>query len=121
MEDAVAHARTMAGDGADFIDIGAQSTRPGARRLSTEEELSRLLPVLEALVAEPAMEGVRLSVDTFDARYVSIMICIGSVQVAQLMVFWSKKILSKHCHKERYSTHKSTDSPVVGPSHVVVT
>ncbi|XP_073388179.1 folate synthesis bifunctional protein, mitochondrial isoform X5 [Physcomitrium patens] len=68
VEDAVAHARSMAAEGADFIDIGAQSTRPGATRLSTEEELSRLVPVLEALTADSALKGVKLSVDTFDAR-----------------------------------------------------
>ncbi|KAG0575880.1 hypothetical protein KC19_5G037000 [Ceratodon purpureus] len=68
VENAVAHARSMADEGADFIDIGAQSTRPGATRLSTEEELSRLVPVLKALIADPALKGVKLSVDTFDAR-----------------------------------------------------
>lgn len=66
----MAHARSMAAEGADFIDIGAQSTRPGATRLSTEEELSRLVPVLEALTADSALKGVKLSVDTFDARCV---------------------------------------------------
>lgn len=70
VENAVAHARSMADEGADFIDIGAQSTRPGATRLSTEEELSRLGPVLEALTTDPALKGVKLSVDTFDARFV---------------------------------------------------
>ena len=70
VEDAVSHARSMADDGADFIDIGAQSTRPGATRLSTEEELSRLVPVLEALTADSALKYVKLSVDTFDARFV---------------------------------------------------
>lgn len=70
VEDAVAQARFMADEGADFIDIGAQSTRPGATRLSTDEELSRLVPVLEALTTDPALKGVKLSVDSFDARCV---------------------------------------------------
>ncbi len=69
MDDAVRHARRLAADGADFIDIGAQSTRPGATRLSTDEELSRLLPVLDALARDPALDGVDLSVDTFDSRF----------------------------------------------------
>jgi hypothetical protein len=78
VENAVAHARSMADEGADFIDIGAQSTRPGATRLSTEEELSRLVPVLEILTADPALKDVKLSVDTFDARFVFKMnLCSG--------------------------------------------
>lgn len=64
----MAHAHSMVNEGADFIDIGAQSTRPNATRLSTEEELSRLVPVLEAFTADPTLKGVKLSVDTFDAR-----------------------------------------------------
>lgn len=68
VKDAVTHVRSMVTEGADFIDIGAQSTRPGATRLSDDEELSRLVPVLEAISADPALQGVALSVDTFSAR-----------------------------------------------------
>jgi len=46
---AVAHARAMARDGADIIDIGGESTRPGAIPVSAEEELRRVLPVIEQL------------------------------------------------------------------------
>lgn len=77
VEDAVARAHSMADEGADFIDIGAQSTRPGATRLSTEEELSRLLPVLEALTTDPALKCVKLSVDSFDARVASEAVKLG--------------------------------------------
>lgn len=68
VKDAVTHIRSMVMEGADFIDIGAQSTRPGATRLSDDEELSRLVPVLEAISADPSLQGVPLSVDTFSAR-----------------------------------------------------
>jgi len=57
---AIAHARQMLADGADMIDIGGESTRPGAPPLSVEEELSRVLPVLDAL----RDCGKPLSVDT---------------------------------------------------------
>lgn len=57
---AIAHARHMLAEGADIIDIGGESTRPGAPPLSIEEELRRVLPVLEAL----RDCGKPLSVDT---------------------------------------------------------
>lgn len=61
-EKALKHALEMAKDGADIIDIGAQSTRPGCVRISAEEELSRLLPILECINKEL---DVPISVDTF--------------------------------------------------------
>jgi len=49
---AVAHARRLADDGADLIDIGGESTRPGAAAVSEEEEMRRLIPVLEGISLE---------------------------------------------------------------------
>src|SRR5437879_10611323 len=46
---AIAHARALAAEGAQLIDIGGESTRPGAAPVSEDEELARILPVLEAL------------------------------------------------------------------------
>jgi dihydropteroate synthase len=46
---AVAHARKLAKEGADLIDIGGESTRPGAKPVSEDEELGRVMPVLEAI------------------------------------------------------------------------
>ncbi|GLJ08536.1 hypothetical protein SUGI_0090900 [Cryptomeria japonica] len=68
VDDAVAQVRLMISEGADMIDIGAQSTRPGAKRVSSEEELSRILPVLEAVRHIPEAQDKILSVDTFDAK-----------------------------------------------------
>ena len=59
-ERAVAHARRLIAEGADIIDIGGESTRPGAAPVSLEEELDRVMPVLDSLVAE----GVPISIDT---------------------------------------------------------
>jgi dihydropteroate synthase len=56
---AVAHGRQLLADGADLLDIGGESTRPGAVRPSVDEELSRVLPVVEALAREATV-----SVDT---------------------------------------------------------
>lgn len=61
---AIARACAMRDAGADIIDIGGESTRPGAASVSDQEELDRVLPVLEALVREPALAGTPISVDT---------------------------------------------------------
>lgn len=60
LDAAVAHARRLIDEGADLLDIGGESTRPGAAAVSLEEERRRVLPVLEALL--PA--NIPLSVDT---------------------------------------------------------
>lgn len=60
-ESAIAHAKKMIEEGADILDLGAESSRPGATPVNPEEELSRLLPVLTALKAETKAV---ISVDT---------------------------------------------------------
>lgn len=62
---ALAQGRRMIGEGADIIDVGAESTRPGATSIPTEKELRRLLPVLEPLLDDG--RGI-LSVDTSNPR-----------------------------------------------------
>jgi dihydropteroate synthase len=62
-QDAIEHARLLMAQGADIVDVGGESTRPGAERPSVEEELRRVLPVIEVI----ADEGARVSVDTMRA------------------------------------------------------
>lgn len=64
IETAIEHARQMVAAGADIIDIGGESTRPGAASVSEDEELERVIPVIEALVKEFSLP---LSVDTSKA------------------------------------------------------
>src|SRR5699024_4392353 len=64
IDDALTHAREMWQRGADLIDVGGESTRPGASRVATETENERVLPVVRSLAAD----GVRLAVDTTRAR-----------------------------------------------------
>jgi dihydropteroate synthase len=64
LNEAVAHGRRMVEEGADIIDVGGESTRPGAAPVSEEEELRRVLPVVEQL----AGSGVPISIDTYRAR-----------------------------------------------------
>jgi dihydropteroate synthase len=59
-EGAVDHGRRLVGEGADILDVGGESTRPGAEPVGEEEELTRVLPVVERL----AREGARVSIDT---------------------------------------------------------
>ncbi|NLA66357.1 MAG: dihydropteroate synthase, partial [Leucobacter sp.] len=60
---ALAHARLLVAQGANIIDVGGESTRPGAERVPLAEEQRRVLPVIEALSAE----GVSVSIDTLHA------------------------------------------------------
>ncbi|MBM0067751.1 dihydropteroate synthase [Alkalicoccobacillus gibsonii] len=65
VELAVKRARELVEAGADIIDIGGESTRPGADKVSKEEELQRVIPVIEAIVQEV---DVPLSIDTYKAE-----------------------------------------------------
>ncbi|KAL6007732.1 hypothetical protein ACLOJK_033233 [Asimina triloba] len=65
VEAAVSQAKLLIEEGADIIDIGAQSTRPESTKISPVEELNRLLPVLDGILQIPGIEGKLLSVDTF--------------------------------------------------------
>ena len=64
LEHAMAHARAMVAQGARIIDVGGESTRPGAARVDSSEEQRRVLPVIEQLVAE----GITVSIDTVNAE-----------------------------------------------------
>jgi dihydropteroate synthase len=59
-EQAIAHARQLLAQGADILDIGGESTRPGAAPVTPEEEIDRILPIVRAMRAE----GASLSIDT---------------------------------------------------------
>jgi dihydropteroate synthase len=70
---AVAHGRQLLKDGADLLDIGGESTRPGAVRPSVEEEHTRVLPVIEGLVGEAT-----ISVDTMRPKVAHEALRIGA-------------------------------------------
>lgn len=71
---ALTHAETMIAEGADIIDIGAESTRPGAAAISAEEEISRLTPVVSALVADGRKP---ISIDTRHTKTMQAMLDLG--------------------------------------------
>ena len=74
---AVAHAHTMVVDGADWIDVGGESTRPGATPVSLAEEQRRVLPVVEAL----ADEGIAVSIDTRTAEVAHAAVAAGATLI----------------------------------------
>jgi len=74
---AIAHGLEMAAAGADYVDVGGESTKPGADRVDAEEECRRVLPVIGALAAA----GVRVSVDTTRAEVAEAALSAGAVLV----------------------------------------
>jgi len=73
-EKAVAHALQLISDGADILDIGGESTRPGAIPVSLEDELSRVIPVIEQL----AGTGIPVSIDTYKPEVMRQAILAGA-------------------------------------------
>jgi dihydropteroate synthase len=77
LDDAVAHALDMREAGADVIDVGGESTRPGAERVDAGEEERRVVPVIKALAAH----DVPLSVDTYRASVAAAALDAGAMIV----------------------------------------
>ncbi|WP_319455895.1 MULTISPECIES: dihydropteroate synthase [unclassified Mycobacterium] len=76
-EDAIRHARMLAAQGADIIDVGGESTRPGAPRVPVEVELENVVPVIREL----ASAGLAVSVDTTRSRVADRALSVGAVVV----------------------------------------
>ena len=77
VEAAVAHGLELFAQGADLVDVGGESTRPGARRAAVETELGRVVPVIGRLTAA----GVPVSVDTMRADVAMAAVAAGAVLV----------------------------------------
>jgi dihydropteroate synthase len=74
LDDAVAQGCRLANEGADLVDVGGESTRPGAERVAAAEEERRVVPVVEALVAN----GIRVSIDTYRAVVAARALAAGA-------------------------------------------
>ena len=83
-EDAIEHGKKMETDGADFIDVGGASTRPGAEEVSIEEELKRVIPVITALAKEVS---IPVSVDTYRAQVADEALKAGALIVNDISAF----------------------------------
>ena len=78
LEAAVAHGLRLAGEGADILDIGGESTRPGAQEVPLEEELRRVVPVIERLAQATALP---ISVDTSKPEVMRAAVAAGAGMV----------------------------------------
>lgn len=94
VDQALAHAKQMVEDGADIIDVGGESTRPGHKPVSADEELERLLPVIERLAKEIP---VPLSVDTYKAKVAQEAIRAGAHMVNDIWGFKADPDMAKIC------------------------
>ena len=81
LNSALDHARVLIIGGANIIDVGGESTRPGAQRISTSEELARVIPVIEAISAELLAIGrndVQISIDTMNSSTALAALAAGA-------------------------------------------
>jgi len=77
-DDAVAQAVRLASEGADYLDVGGESSRPGAAEVGEQEELDRVAPVIERILAEV---DVPVSIDTYKARVAAECLASGALYV----------------------------------------
>ncbi len=96
VETAVEHAHRLIEEGADILDIGGQSTRPGARPITPREEIERVLPVVERLTSETSTP---LSIDTFRAEVADQCLSAGAVilnDVCGLRDLEMRRVAARH-------------------------
>ncbi len=80
IEEAVAHAKTMLSGGADIIDIGGESTRPGAEPITAEVELQRVIPVIKA-VRKNLGNKFTISIDTYKSEVAQAALTSGASMI----------------------------------------
>ena len=89
---AIAHARELVAQGADILDIGGESTRPGAEPVTVEEELRRVVPVLEGIAG--ASTGVQVSIDTSKAAVAEAALTAGASLVNDVSAFRADPLMA---------------------------
>jgi dihydropteroate synthase len=92
-ERAIAHGRELAGEGADVLDIGGESTRPGAEAVGPDEELRRVAPVVEAL----AGDGLAVSIDTSKVAVAGAALDAGAAMVNDVTALRAEPDLAGLC------------------------
>ncbi|MGA6947003.1 MAG: dihydropteroate synthase [Solirubrobacterales bacterium] len=92
-ERAIAHGRELADEGADILDVGGESTRPGARAVDAAEELGRVVPVVEAL----AKDGPKVSIDTSKTEVARAALDAGASMVNDVTALRADPDLAALC------------------------
>jgi dihydropteroate synthase len=92
-ERAIGHGRQLIEEGADVLDIGGESTRPGARGVTAEEELARVAPVVEALARDEA----RVSIDTSKIAVAEAALSAGAAMVNDVTALRAEPELAAVC------------------------
>jgi dihydropteroate synthase len=93
-ERAIAHGRKLAGEGADVLDVGGESTRPGAEAVPAEEELRRVRPVVEAIAADG---GPAVSIDTSKSAVAAAALDAGATIVNDVTALRADPDLAALC------------------------
>jgi dihydropteroate synthase len=91
---AIAHGRKLAAEGADVLDVGGESTRPGAEGVTAEEELARVGPVVDALVRDG---GPAVSIDTSKFAVAEAALGAGASMVNDVTALRSEPALAGLC------------------------
>jgi len=120
VEHALTHARQMLAEGADIIDIGGESTRPGAEQVGIQEELDRVMPVIDALLAEGITAPI--SIDTYKPLVADQAIQAGASiindvhglqgapEMADIAAMYRVPVIAMHWDKSRDASEPLADS-----------
>jgi dihydropteroate synthase len=92
-ERAIAHGRELVEEGADILDVGGESTRPGAAAVDAEEELRRIEPVVQAL----SSAGFRVSIDTSKAAVAEAALDAGAAMINDVSALRAEPELAALC------------------------
>lgn len=96
LDSALKHAEQMIEEGADIIDIGGESTRPQYTQISDDEEINRIIPVIEAVTSN---FDVPVSVDTYKSRVADAALSAGAVLINDIWGFKYDKKMADVCKK----------------------
>ena len=92
MEQALRHAQQMIAEGADLIDVGGESTRPGHVQISDEEEIARVTPVIEALKKE---FDIPISIDTYKSHVAEAALQAGGGRTCDQLAYLSLRLVTE--------------------------
>lgn len=93
VDSAIMRVRQMIAEGADIIDVGAESTRPDAERITVEEEWQRLEKILPILVQEVKDAGKEISLDSYQAKTISKALELGIDYINDVSAFADRNII----------------------------